>query len=181
MRPAQRLAIAVAAIGVLELTYAYGSLPWIAFGLAASFGTYGLAKKKAPLDPLEGLTLETAILAPVAILFLAVLYRGGEGAFLRTGIMSDALLIGGGLVTTVPLLLFAAAVRSVPLSVIGILQYIGPTLQFLLGVFVYDEPFSRMQLIGFSIVWVALALYAGDSLRARLTAGVMPALDKGAA
>jgi chloramphenicol-sensitive protein RarD len=181
MRPAQRLAIAVAAIGVLELTYAYGALPWIAFGLAASFGTYGLAKKKAPLDPLEGLTLETAILAPVAILFLAVLYRGGEGAFLRTGITSDALLIGGGLVTTVPLLLFAAAVRSVPLSVIGILQYIGPTLQFLLGVFVYDEPFSRMQLIGFSIVWVALAIYAGDSLRARLAAGVMPALDKGAA
>lgn len=181
MRPAQRLAIAVAAIGVVELTYAYGAVPWIAFGLAASFGTYGLAKKKATLDPLEGLTLETAILAPIAVLFLAVVHRSGEGAFLRAGMTSDALLIGGGLVTTVPLLLFAAAVRSVPLSVIGILQYIGPTLQFLLGVFVYGEPFSRMQLIGFSIVWAALAIYAGDSLRARLGAGVMPALDKGAA
>jgi chloramphenicol-sensitive protein RarD len=166
----------------VELTYAYGALPWIAFGLAASFGTYGLAKKKAPLDPLEGLTLETAILAPLAILFLAMLHRSGEGAFLRTGVTSDALMIGGGLVTTVPLLLFAAAVRSVRLSVIGILQYIGPTLQFFLGVFVYDEPFSRMQLIGFSIVWAALAIYAGDSLRARrLGASAVPVLDKGAA
>ncbi len=178
MRPAQWLAIALATIGVVELTYAYGALPWIAFGLAASFGTYGLAKKKAPLDPLEGLTLETAMLAPLAIVFLGLLHRSGEGAFLRTGVTSDVLMIGGGLVTTVPLLLFAAAVRSVPLSVIGILQYIGPTLQFLIGVFVYDEPFSRMQLIGFSIVWAALAIYAGDSLRARrLGTGVIPASE----
>jgi chloramphenicol-sensitive protein RarD len=170
MRPAQWLAIALATVGVIELTYAYGALPWIAFALAASFGTYGLAKKKAPLDPLEGLTLETAILAPLAVVYLAMLHRTGEGAFLRTGAVSDVLMIGGGLVTTVPLLLFAAAVRSVPLSVIGILQYIGPTLQFLLGVFVYDEPFSQLQLIGFSIVWVALAVYAGDSVRARRAA-----------
>jgi chloramphenicol-sensitive protein RarD len=181
MRTAQWLAIALAAVGVIELTYAYGALPWIAFALAASFGTYGLAKKKAPLDPLEGLTLETAILAPLAIVYLAMLHRAGEGAFLRTGAVSDALMIGGGLVTTVPLLLFAAAVRTVPLSVIGILQYIGPTLQFLLGVFVYDEPFSRLQLIGFSIVWVALAVYAGDSVRARRATQAMPALDEGAA
>jgi chloramphenicol-sensitive protein RarD len=175
MRPAQWLSIGLATAGVVELTYAYGALPWIAFGLAASFGTYGLAKKKAPLDPLEGLTLETALLAPLAILYLVMLHRTGDGAFLHTGATSDALMIGGGLVTTVPLLLFAAAVRSVPLSVIGILQYIGPTLQFLLGVFVYDEPFSRMQLIGFSSVWCALAIYAGDSLRAR-RAAMMPAL-----
>jgi chloramphenicol-sensitive protein RarD len=182
MRPAQWIAIAIATAGVIELTYAYGTLPWIAFALAASFGSYGLAKKKAPLEPLEGLTLETAILAPLAIVYLAILHQTGEGAFLRTGATSDALMIGGGLVTTVPLLLFAAAVRSVPLSVIGILQYIGPTLQFLLGVFVYDEPFSQMQLVGFSIVWVALAVYAGDSLRARrVAAPVMPALDEGTA
>jgi chloramphenicol-sensitive protein RarD len=180
MRPAQWLAIALAATGVVQLTFAYGALPWIAFGLAASFGTYGLAKKKAPLDPLDGLTLETAILAPLAIVYLVMLHRTGEGAFLRTGATSDALMIGGGLVTTVPLLLFAAAVRSVPLSVIGILQYIGPTLQFLLGVFVYDEPFSRTQLMGFSIVWAALAVYAGDSLLARrVAAPAMPALDEG--
>jgi chloramphenicol-sensitive protein RarD len=179
MRPAQRLAIAVATVGVVQLTFAYGAVPWIAFGLAASFGSYGLVKKKAPLDPIEGLTLETAILAPVAIVYLVMLHRSGEGTFLRIGAASDALLIGGGLVTTAPLLLFAAAVRTVRLSVIGILQYIGPTLQFLLGVFVYHEPFSRMQLIGFSIVWTALAVYAGDSLRARrLGAPVMPALDE---
>jgi chloramphenicol-sensitive protein RarD len=181
MRPAQWVSIALATAGVVQLTWAYGALPWIAFGLAASFGSYGLAKKKAPLDPLEGLTLETAILAPLAIVFLAVLHGSGEGAFLRTGAASDALMIGGGLVTTIPLLLFAAAVRSVPLSVIGILQYIGPTLQFLIGVFVYGEPFSRAQLVGFSIVWTALAIYAGDSLRARRVAPVLPALDEGTA
>jgi chloramphenicol-sensitive protein RarD len=181
MRPAQWVSIALATTGVVQLTWAYGALPWIAFGLAASFGSYGLAKKKAPLDPLEGLTLETALLAPLAILYLLMLHGTGEGAFLRTGATSDALMIGGGLVTTIPLLLFAAAVRSVPLSVIGILQYIGPTLQFLLGVFVYDEPFSRSQLVGFSIVWTALLIYAGDSLRARRVAALTPALDEGAA
>ena len=179
MRPAQWVSIALATTGVVQLTFAYGALPWIAFGLAASFGSYGLAKKKAPLDPVEGLTLETAILAPIAILYLVILHRAGEGAFLRTGAISDALMIGGGVVTTVPLLLFAAAVRTVPLSVIGILQYVGPTLQFLLGVFVYDEPFSHSQLIGFSIVWAALAIYAGDSLRARRRGSSMtPAIDE---
>jgi len=179
MRPAQWVSIALATTGVVQLTFAYGALPWIAFGLAASFGSYGLAKKKAPLDPVEGLTLETAILAPVAILYLVLLHRTGEGAFLRTGATSDALMIGGGVVTTVPLLLFAAAVRTVPLSVIGILQYIGPTLQFLLGVFVYEEPFSHSQLIGFSIVWAALAIYAGDSLRARrLGSSLTPTVDE---
>ena len=181
LRPAQWLAIAIAAVGVIQLTFAYGALPWIAFGLAASFGSYGLAKKKAPLDPLEGLTLETAILCPLALLYLVILHRTGEGAFLRTGAASDAFMIGGGLVTTIPLLLFAAAVRTVPLSVIGILQYIGPTIQFMLGVFVYGEPFSRSQFIGFSIVWTALAIYAGDSLRARRMAQSMPVLDQGVA
>jgi len=179
MRPAQWVSIALATVGVVQLTFAYGALPWIAFGLAASFGSYGLVKKKAPLDPIEGLTLETALLAPVAILYLVLLHGAGEGAFLRTGATSDALMIGGGVVTTVPLLLFAAAVRTVPLSVIGILQYIGPTLQFLLGVFVYGEPFSHSQLIGFSIVWAALAVYAGDSLRARrLGSSLTPTVDE---
>ena len=181
MRPAQWVSVALATAGVIQLTWAYGALPWIAFGLAASFGSYGLAKKKAPLDPLEGLTLETAILCPLALIYLVMIHQTGEGAFLRTGATSDALMIGGGLVTTVPLLLFAAAVRSVPLSVIGILQYIGPTIQFMLGVFVYGEPFSRTQFIGFSIVWTALAIYAVDSLRARRVAQAMPVLDQGTA
>jgi chloramphenicol-sensitive protein RarD len=179
MRPAQWVSIVLATTGVVQLTFAYGALPWIAFGLAASFGSYGLAKKKAPLDAVEGLTLETAILAPLAIGYLVFLHRAGEGAFLRSGTTSDALMIGGGVVTTVPLLLFAAAVRTVPLSVIGILQYIGPTLQFLLGVFVYHEPFSRSQLIGFSIVWAALVIYAGDGLRARRTGTpLVPVFDE---
>jgi chloramphenicol-sensitive protein RarD len=182
LRPAQWLAIAIAAAGVVQLTFAYGALPWIAFGLAASFGSYGLVKKQAPLDPVEGLTLETAILAPLAILYLVIVQLTGEGSFLRTGATSDALMIGGGLVTTVPLLLFAAAVRTVPLSVIGILQYIGPTIQFILGVFLYGEPFSRMQFVGFSIVWTALAIFAVDSWRARRVAhAAMPVLDEGVA
>jgi chloramphenicol-sensitive protein RarD len=182
LRPAQWLAVALAAAGVVHLTLAYGSLPWIAFGLAMSFGTYGLVKKKAPLGPLEGLTLETAMLCPAALVYLLVLHRAGEGAFLRTGATADMLMIGGGLVTIVPLLLFASAVRSVPLTVIGILQYIGPTLQFFLGVFVFREPFSRTQLIGFAIVWTALIIFAVDSLRARrFAAQTMPALDEGTA
>jgi chloramphenicol-sensitive protein RarD len=178
LRPVQWMAVAIAAAGVVHLTLAYGTLPWIAMGLAASFGTYGLVKKKAPLDPLEGLTLETAVLSPVALLYLVALQRTGEGAFLHTGATADALLIGGGLVTIVPLLLFAISVRSVPLTVIGLLQYIGPTLQFMLGVFVFDEPFSRSQFVGFAIVWTALAIFAVDSLRARRVQQIAPVLDE---
>ena len=154
---------------VIQLTFAYGALPWIAFGLAASFGSYGLAKKKAPLDPLEGLTLETAILAsrgaPVS---RSCCIRSGEGAFLRTGATSDALMIGGGLVTTVPLLLFAAAVRTVPLSVIGILQYIGPThAVHPRRVRVSTSRFRARSWSASRSSGLALAIYAGDSLRAR--------------
>jgi chloramphenicol-sensitive protein RarD len=109
---------------------------------------------------------------------LIVLHQTGEGAFLRTGAMADALMIGGGPVTIVPLLLFASAVRTVPLTLVGILQYIGPTLQFLLGVFVFDEPFSRTELAGFAIVWTALAIFTGDSLRARRVPQAMPVLDQ---
>jgi chloramphenicol-sensitive protein RarD len=178
LRPAQWLAVGLAAAGVLHLTLAYGALPWIAFGLAMSFGTYGLVKKKAPLGPVEGLTLETTVMCPAALVYLIVLHQTGEGAFLRTGAMADALMIGGGPVTIVPLLLFASAVRTVPLTLVGILQYIGPTLQFLLGVFVFDEPFSRTELAGFAIVWTALAIFTGDSLRARRVPQAMPVLDQ---
>ena len=126
------------------------TLPWIALALAASFGSYGLVKKKAPLPSLEGLRVETAVLVVPAALYLAALDRNGSGAFLHAGAPTDLLLVAGGVVTVVPLLLFATAVRRVPLSVIGILQYIAPTIQFLLGCLrvprtVHADPVDRLR------------------------------------
>jgi len=181
LRPLQWCAVALAAGGVLHLTLSYGSLPWIAVGLAFSFGSYGLAKKKAPLDPLAGLTLETGIIVIPAAAYLFAANAGGRGAFLHAGPAVDVLLIGGGPVTVVPLLLFASAVRRVPLTVIGLLQYIAPTIQFFLGVFLYGEPFAGTRLIGFAIVWTAVAVFSIDSLRARSVSGGMTMLDEGAA
>lgn len=166
LRPAQWIALSMAAAGVLQLTRAYGAVPWIAAGLAVSFGSYGLVKKKAPLDSLSGLTLETGVIVVPAAAYLATLHAEGTGAFLRTGVASDLLLVGGGLVTIGPLLLFATAVRRVSLTVVGLLQYISPTIQFLLGVFLYREPFPRTQLIGFVMVWLALVVFSVDGLRA---------------
>jgi chloramphenicol-sensitive protein RarD len=179
LRAGQWIAVALAAAGVAYLTRAYGAVPWIAAGLATSFGSYGLVKKKAPLDSLRGLTLETAVLVIPAAAFLAAVQANGRGAFLHTGVASDLLLVGGGLVTIGPLLLFASAVRRIPLSVIGLLQYIAPTIQFLLGVFLYHEPFSRTQLIGFTVVWIALLVFSVDGLRARGVPGRVAVLDDG--
>jgi chloramphenicol-sensitive protein RarD len=159
MRSMQWASLGLAAVGVLYLTLAYGSLPWIALTLAFSFGLYGLVKKTAPLGSLYGLTLETGLLFLPALLYLLYADATGQGAFLRTGAISDALLMGAGLVTTMPLLMFASAARRIPLSLVGVLQYIAPTLQFLLGVLVYKEPFTHTQLIGFGIVWIALILF----------------------
>jgi chloramphenicol-sensitive protein RarD len=166
LRPYQRLAVAVAAMGVLYLALAYGSPPWIALTLAASFGLYGLLKKTAPLDALDGLALETALLLVPALLYLVQADRAGRGAFLHTGATADLLLMAAGPVTAIPLLMFAAAARRIPLSLIGVLQYIAPTLQFLLGVFVYREPFTQTQLIGFGLVWTALVIFGIEGLAA---------------
>jgi chloramphenicol-sensitive protein RarD len=167
LRPMQWLAVAFAFSGVLWLTLAYGTLPWIGLALAASFGSYGLVKKKAPLPSLEGLTVETAVLVLPAALFLLALNGRDDGAFLHSGVTTDLLLAAGGIVTIVPLLLFATAVKRVPLSVIGILQYIAPTIQFLLGVFAFHEPFTPTQLTGFGLVWLGLVVFTLDSVRAR--------------
>jgi chloramphenicol-sensitive protein RarD len=160
LRPTQWVPLGLAAAGVLYLTFAYGSLPWIAVTLAFSFGLYGLVKKTAPLGSLYGLTLETGLLFLPALITLLYVETIGQGAFFHTGAISDVLMVGAGLMTTIPLLMFASAARRIPLSLVGILQYIAPTLQFLLGVLVYAEPFTRAQLIGFSIVWIALILFA---------------------
>ena len=167
LRPLQWVAVAFAGTGVVWLTVAYGTLPWIGLALAASFGSYGLVKKKAPLPSLEGLTVETAVLVVPAALYLLALNGNGSGAFLNAGATTDLLLVAGGVVTVVPLLLFATAVRRVPLSVVGILQYIAPTIQFLLGVYAFQEPFTHTQLSGFGFVWLGLVVFTLDSMRPR--------------
>lgn len=163
IRPLQWLPIGLAAIGVLYLTVTYGSLPWISLVLAFSFGFYGLVKKTTSLQPVEGLTLETGILLLPALGWMLLANHNQTGVFLHTTLQTDLLLVGAGLATIIPLLLFASAVKQIPLSLIGILQYIAPTIQFLLGILVYGEPFSTSQLIGFSIIWVALIIFTTES------------------
>jgi chloramphenicol-sensitive protein RarD len=159
LRPLQWIPVALAAIGVGYLTVLYGRLPWIALALAFSFGLYGLVKKLSPLRSLPGLVLETGLLFPFAVVYLGAMEFSGSGSFLHTGTTSDLLMIGAGLVTTVPLLLFVAAAQRIPLTLVGLIQYMTPTLQLMLGVFVFHEPFSQQQLIGFSIVWVGLVFF----------------------
>ena len=137
LRPVQWIPIALAAAGVIYLTVTYGSLPWIALTLAFTFGLYGLVKKTAPLSSLYGLTLETGLLFLVAIGYLVYCEFTGQGAFLHSDAKSNLMMVGAGLVTTVPLLLFASAAQRIPLTTIGVLQYINPTMQFLLGVLLY--------------------------------------------
>jgi len=159
LRAMQWVAVGLAATGVVYLTLTYGQPPWIALSLAFSFGTYGLVKKLSPLGSLYGLTLETALVFPIALLYLTFVQSNGTGAFLQQGVLSDILLIGTGAVTSIPLLMFASAARQIPLTMIGILQYIAPTLQFVIGVFLYHEPFDQSHLIGFSLVWLALIIF----------------------
>ncbi len=162
LRPWQWVAIGFATAGVLYLTIAYGRLPWIALTLAFTFATYGLVKKIGPLGSLFGLMLETGILVVPALICLFYFNTIGQGAFRHAGAVSDMLLVGTGLVTAVPLLMFARAARRIPLSLLGILQYIAPTLQFLLGVIVFQEPFSQSQFIGFSFVWTGLVIFGTE-------------------
>src|SRR5882672_349249 len=158
----QWASVGLATTGVLHLTFAYGSVPWIALTLGFTFGVYGLIKKTAPLGSLHGLTLETGILFLPALAYLLYSDTMGQGAFLRIGALPDVLLIGTGLVTTAPLLLFGYAAQRIPLSHMGVLQYISPTLQFLLGTLAYHEPFAHAQFIGYCIVWTALIIFAVD-------------------
>lgn len=159
LRTMQWIPVCLAAVGVIYLTVTYGRLPWIALSLAFSFGIYGLVKKLAPLGSLYGLTLETALVFLPALIYLTFVQSAGTGAFLHQGVLTDILLIGTGAVTSIPLLMFASAAREIPLTMIGILQYIAPTLQFLIGVFLYREPFDQSRLIGFSLVWLALIIF----------------------
>lgn len=167
LRGGQWAAVALAAVGVFYLTLVYGSLPWIALTLAFTFGLYGYLKKRVSLSSLESLTAEMMALFTPALIYLLWLMSRGEAAFSQADAATHLLLVAAGMVTAVPLLLFGAAARRVPLSALGILQYLAPTLQFLLGVLLYHEPFTTAHLTGFILIWLALAVYTIDGLRHR--------------
>ncbi|MGE0084892.1 MAG: EamA family transporter RarD [Desulfococcaceae bacterium] len=164
LRPFQKTAVIIAASGVLCLTLYYGTFPWISLTLAFSFGIYGLIRKVISASSLHGLAAETFLLSIPAAFYLISLKTGDRGAFLRIDIQTDLLLMGSALVTALPLLLFTIGARRLNLSTLGFLQYIAPSCMFLLGVFVFGEPFSRIQMLTFSLIWTALILYSADSV-----------------
>jgi chloramphenicol-sensitive protein RarD len=161
----QWMAVAVGATAVLVIAIGYGQVPWIGLSLAASFGGYGLVKKVARTPAVESLAVETSVIALPAIGYLLFANAQGYGAFGHVSAGMDLLLISSGVVTGVPLLFFAAAARRVPLSVMGMLQYITPVLQFLIGIFVRHESLSGSELAGFALVWLALAILGIGELR----------------
>ncbi len=163
-RPLQWAAVAIAGAGVLWLTLGTGQVPWIALALATSFGLYGLLRKTAVLGPLEGLALETLLQAPLALGALWWLARSGQGHFGQGDLALDGWLLAAGPLTAVPLLLFAYGARRVTMATLGLLQYLGPTIQFLLGVWLYHEPFSASRGLGFALIWTALVVYSAEGL-----------------
>jgi chloramphenicol-sensitive protein RarD len=177
LRSLQWVAVGVAAVAVTVLTVDYGHPPWIALALAASFGLYGVMKKLVRVEAAPGLFVETALVAVPAAVVLGVLHAHGAGTFGNAGVGNALLLASSGIATAVPLLLFAAATRRIPLSTVGLLQYVTPLMQLAIGVFVYDEPMPPARLAGFVIVWVALAVFTADSLRHARTAGRRAAVE----
>jgi len=160
----QWIAVTLAAIGVVYLTIFMGRPPWIALALATSFGLYGLIRKVVAVEAVPGLAAETLLLAPFAAAFLLWSEAQGTGILGHTSTTVTALLLGSGLVTALPLALFAFGARLIPYSTLGLLQYIGPTLQFLIGVLVFHEPFPAARAVGFVLIWAGLAIYAADGL-----------------
>lgn len=167
LRWVQWIAIGVATCGVIRIGMG-GTIPWIAFILATTFCLYGIAKKTTKIHPVSSLAVETWLLAIPALLFLLYEHQAHRGVFLNQGSFNkDCLLVGAGIVTTLPLLCFAAGAQRIPFSTIGLLQYIGPTIQFILGVLVYQEDFPVSKRLGFGLVWIALAIYALDTIANR--------------
>lgn len=164
LRALQWVAVGIALAGVLWLTWQTGHPPWISLALALTFGGYGLLRKTAKLGALEGLTLETMLLFPVALAFLAFLGLRGVSGFADASTGTQILLAAAGPITAVPLLLFAAGARRIPLSMLGLIQYITPTLQLLIGVLVYSEPFDGDDLIGYGAIWAALGVYSFEGI-----------------
>ena len=162
LRANQKVAVAIAALGVLVLTADYGHPPWIALILAFSFGLYGLVKKRADVDGTQSLAVETALLTLPAAGYLLWL----DGTFTTEGAGHIALLVGAGVTTAVPLILYGMAAVRIPLASVGLLQYITPTMQFMIGVLVYGEDMPLSRFAGFLLVWVALVVFATDAVRA---------------
>lgn len=162
MRALQWAAVILAAAGVAWLTWHNGHPPWISLLLALTFGTYGLLRKTAALAALEGLTLETLLMFPLAAGYLAWASKDGGNVFFSVPLHSQLLLAAAGPVTAIPLLMFATGARRIPLSLLGLLQYITPSMQLLLGVLLYHEPFGHARLVGFALIWSGLALYSAD-------------------
>jgi chloramphenicol-sensitive protein RarD len=165
LTPAQWSAVALATLGVGYLTVMAGGLPWIALILAFSFACYGLIRKVVKVEALPGLATETLILVPFAVGYLVWCESAGIGSFGHSSAAIDSLLIASGPLTAFTLYLFAYGTRLLPYSTVGVLQYIAPSLQFMCGVFVLHEPFDHAHAIGFSAIWTALIVYAGEGLR----------------
>ena len=167
LRRPQIVALTIAAAGVIYLTISLGQLPWIGLFLAVSFAFYGVVRKIVPVDGVIGLSVETVLLTPTALVFLIIWERNGELAFAHGDRGLDALIALSGVVTTIPLICFAQAVRRVSLVTIGVLQYLSPTLQLILGVAVYGESFNLNHQVSFGLIWAGLAVYVIDALRNR--------------
>jgi chloramphenicol-sensitive protein RarD len=165
LRRLQWVAVGTAAVAVVVLTVDYGRPPWIALALAGTFGLYGLMKKLVRVEAAPGLFIETALVFLPALAVLVVLEATGAAAFPHEGAGNALLLAFSGVATAVPLLLFAAATRRVPLSTVGLLQYVNPLMQLAIGVFVLGEPMPPARLAGFAIVWLALVVFTVDTLR----------------
>ncbi|MDD2458925.1 MAG: EamA family transporter RarD [Eubacteriales bacterium] len=165
LNPWQKLAIASATIGVLILVIKAGRFPWLSFALALTFGTYGAVKKAVKASPLVGLALETAVLAPLALVFILTRQASGQGALGASNLLVTLFLLGAGVATAIPLILFAFSAKRIPLSTLGITQYIAPTLMFLFGVFVYHEPFQLVNGISFGFIWLAVVIYSLSQTR----------------
>ncbi|MGG2091628.1 EamA family transporter RarD [Bacillus sp. S13(2024)] len=156
----QYVAVGLAAFGVAILTVRYGSIPWIAISLACTFGLYGLSKKLLDYDSMIGLTMETMIVMPIALIYLGMLGVQGIGSFGSVSITSTLLLAGAGIVTALPLLYFAKGTKLIPLSMVGFLQYIAPTISLVLGIFVFHEHFTGTHMIAFFFIWIALFTFS---------------------
>ncbi|MDF2067888.1 EamA family transporter RarD [Bacillus sp. Cr_A10] len=161
---AQQLSVLIAAAGVAILTVSYGEIPWIAFILALTFAFYGLIKKSLTIDPLRGLTLETLFVLPVALIYFGYLLITDKAVFFHSSTPTMILLAFTGVATAVPLVLFAKGTKTMPLYMSGFLQYIAPTLMLVIGVFIYDETFSKIEFISFSFIWLALILFTASKI-----------------
>jgi chloramphenicol-sensitive protein RarD len=167
LRRLQWAALTLAGIAVLALTVEYGRPPWVSLILAFSFGSYGLAKKKANAGAVESLVVETLVMAPMALGYIVFLTTTGASTFAGNGPWHVVLIVGTGVITVLPLLCFGGAATRIPLSTLGLMQYITPTVQFLLGILFFHEPMPAMRWVGFSLIWLALVLYTAETLRHR--------------